>query len=680
MEKKIMNTWNPIKCQAQDNKIDIDVWGRHYTTENNIMFSSVNVLGEEILSAPIRVVAKENGEDSQWTEIENFVLSKNDEKAIICGSMRSEVITVDVVSTIEFDGYTNIVLSAMPRTHTLYEDKAYGRQQVKGWSLDKLWIEIPLKKQYAKNFHYFPNRAGSPTPSFEGKSIPENRVASSREIPSSMAMNFMPILYVGDETRGFCFAADHCKNWQPEAANKAMEIIDGEKEVIVRLHLTDSAPKTWFRPDGSPKGPASHPITFNFNFQFTPVKPFPENPYKEKILHIDCFNGKIPIEYNDYLAGEVIEGSGENCYDRMKRLGVTTLILHEKWNPIQNCWIIGEDTTKRTMEIVNECHSRGIKVIPYFGYELSTLSPYWDSKCDEWIHMEAPNTIKDFSWYRKPNQRARHMCAGSGFSEALCEGIKKVITDFDFDGLYIDTICIPFGCFNTNHGCSFVDPFGNVQPTYQISSVREFCREIYKFFEERGGMFNPHISSCCNIPCYSFCHMNWDGEDVQWYIAGQGEDSIDAMTPDYIRTEYIGRNFGLNHELIAYTFDNWSFEDSMTIALVHGILPRPNIITEPLELMSPIWKAIDDFGIEGSQFKPYWLTDIDCGAEKTKLTYYEKNGKRLAFISNMSNTDNNAIDFKFSDTQKIYDALTGEEIKMPMSIQARKHKVLFIND
>ena len=30
------------------------------------------------------------------------------------------------------------------------------------------------------------------------------------------------------------------------------------------------------------------------------------------------------------------------------------------------------------MEIVNECHSRGIKVIPYFGYELSTLSPLWE--------------------------------------------------------------------------------------------------------------------------------------------------------------------------------------------------------------------------------------------------------------------------------------------------------------
>ena len=680
MSEKIMNTWDPIRCTCEDNRVEVEVWGRKYVTENNLLFSSVTVLDDEILSAPIRVSAIADGKKCEWTEIEHFVLDKNDEKITVCSSMCSEVITVDVVSAIEFDGYTNIVLSAMPRTHTLYEEKAYGPQKNCNWDLERLWVEIPLKKRYAKNFHYFPNSESSPTPSFEGKSIPENRVASSREIPSSMAMCFMPLLYVGDETRGFCFAADHNKNWQPASSDRAIEIIDGEEEVTVRLHLADSYPKPWCRPDGSHRGRSALPITYSFNFQFTPSKPFPKNPYKEKILHIDCFNGKIPIEYNDYLAGEAIKGSGENCYDRMKRLGVTTLIIHEKWNPVQNCWIIGEDTARRTAEIVRECHSRGIKVIPYFGYEISTLAPFWGTMSDEWISMRAPNTKVDFSWYRKPNQRAVHCCSASGFNDSLLEGIKKVIVDLDFDGLYLDTFCLPFGCFNTKHGCSFVDAFGEMQPTYSVSKVREFCRSIYEFLEERGGIFNPHISSCCNIPAYSFCHLNWDGEDVQWFIANQGEESINAMTPDYIRTEYIGRNFGLNHELIAYTLPNWSFEDSMTIALVHGILPRPNVITEPLELMSPIWRAIDDFGIEGSEFKPYWLTHIDCGSEKTQITYYEREGKRLAFVSNMSNEDNDYIDFKISESQKVYDALSGEEISMPMSLKARKHRVLLIND
>lgn len=680
MEKKILNTWDPIICQADNNKIDIDVWGRHYTTENNILFSSVNVLDEEILSAPIRVVAKEDGNDCQWTEIENFVLSKDDEKAVICGSMRSDYITINTVSTVEFDGYTSISLSAMPRTHTLYEDKHYGHQKPSNWSLDRLWVEIPLKKTCAKNFHYYPNDVADESPIFEGEGIPFNCVASSREIPCSMAMPFKPLVYVGNEQKGFCFAADHNKNWQNHDKKKAIEIIDGENQVVLRLRLLDHLPKSWCKADGTPLKSVAQPISFTFSFQVTPVKEFPANPYKEKIMHIDCFNGKILEEYNDFLKKEFIEGSGENCYDRMKRLGVTTLILHEKWNPIQNYWKLSADTEKRTKEIVDECKKRDIKVIPYFGYELSTLSPDWFELSEKYGFMDRPGLVRDFTWYRKPNQRCREMCCNSDFTKLWFEGIKDVVEKFDFDGIYVDTYFFPKGCLNGEHGCGFIDADGELCKTYPVTATRELARQVYTFFEERSGIFNPHISSCCNIPTFSFCHLNWDGEDVQWHIANQGDSSIDSLTPDYMRTEYIGRNFGLNYELIAYTLDNWSFEDSMTISLVHGILPRPNVIGEPLELMSPIWKAIDDFGVEGAEFKPYWLTDVDCGNEKTKITYYEKDGKRLAFISNMSNSDNNNINFNISKTQKVYDALTGEEISMPMSIKARKHMVLLIND
>ncbi len=680
MEKKIMNTWQPIKCTSNNNKIDIDIWGRHYTIENNVLFSSVIVLGEEILFAPIRISAKENNNDCRWTEIENFVLESEDEKAIICSSMRSEYIAVNAVSTIEFDGYTSINLTVMPRTHTIYEDNHYGEQEPSDWALDKLWIEIPLKKSCAKNFHYYPNDVAEESPVFEGEGIPFNRVASSREIPCSMHMPFKPLIFLGNEKNGFCFAADHNKNWQNDDKKKAIEIIDGEKEVVLRLRLLDHVPKSWYHADGSPLKQLAQPISFEFSFQVTPVKEFPANPYKEKIMHIDCFNGKILEEYNEFLKKEYIQGSGENCYDRMKRLGVTTLILHEKWNPIQNYWKISADTQRRTDEIVCECKKRGIKVIPYFGYEISTLSPDYVNFSDQSGFMDRPGLVRDFTWYRKPNQRCRRMCCNGDFTKHWVEGIKNVIERFDFDGVYVDSYFLPLGCLNGEHGCGFVDADGELCKTYPVNATRELAREIYDFLEKRGGIFNPHISSCCNIPAFSFCHLNWDGEAVQWHIARQGDLSIDALTPDYMRTEYIGRNFGLSYELIAYTLDNWCFEDSMTISLVHGVLPRPNVMGEPLELMSAIWKAIDDFGVEGAEFKPYWTNNIDCGNEKTKITYYEKNGKRLAFISNMSNNDNENINFKLGDTQTIIDAITGEELTMPITIKARKHKVLFIND
>ena len=682
MEKKILNTWPALKCENAENAVSVNVWGREYKIEDDIMFSSINVLGDELLSAPIRIIAEENETpgDVTWCEIENFLLEKDDEKAVICGSMRADYIAVDTTTTIEFDGYTAIDLKVMPRTFTIFEGAGGVRQVPGSWSVDKLWVEIPLKKKYAKNFHYFPNRSEEDGPTFEGKSIPFSRVASSREIPSSMAMSFKPLIWVGDETRGFCFSADDNRNWQPKDKKKAIEIIDGEEEVIIRLRLIESLPVSWLYEDGEPYLHAAFPLNFSFAFQVTPVKPFPENPFKEKNLHIDCYNGKIKEEYNDYLANEYVKGSGENCYDRMKRLGVTTLFIHEKWNPIQNYWKISPDTEKRTREIVDECHKRGIKVIPYFGYEISTLSPDWARLAEKCARMPEKNKYKSFNWYRKPNQRAVAMCPTSEFGDLWVEEIKKVIEKFDFDGLYVDTFFIPYGCCNDKHGCGFYDHTGEYQPSYSINKTRELARNLFDFFEKRGGVFNPHISSCCNIPSFSFFHLQWDGEDVQWHVKKLGEDSIEYLTPDYIRTEYIGRNFGLNYEFIAYTFDNWSFEDSMTVALVHGVLPRPNVIGEPLEKISPVWKIIDDYDVTGAKFVPYWENNIDCGAEKTKASYFEKDGKRLAIISNMSNIDNNDVNIKLSDNQIVFDAFSGEEISMPVSVKGRKHRILLIND
>ena len=304
MEKKILNTWPTLKSQNSDNKVSVNVWGREYKFEDNIMFSSVNVLGEELLSSPIRIIAEENGTpgDVDWCEIENFLLESDDEKAVICGSMRADYITVDTTTTVEFDGYTSIDLKVMPRTFTLFEETGGVRQKDGSWSLDKLWVEIPLRKNYAKNFHYFPNRDEKDAPTFYGEGIPFNRVASSREIPCSMAMPFKPLIWVGDETRGFCFSADDNRNWQPEDKKKAIEIIDKPEEVIIRLRLVESLPKSWLYENGEPYRYAAFPVNFSFSFQITPVKPFPENPFKEKNLHIDCFNGKIKEEYNEYLA------------------------------------------------------------------------------------------------------------------------------------------------------------------------------------------------------------------------------------------------------------------------------------------------------------------------------------------------------------------------------------------
>lgn len=113
-------------------------------------------------------------------------------------------------------------------------------------------------------------------------------------------------------------------------------------------------------------------ISYRIAFQASPVREFPKNPYTEKRLHIDCFK-KISNDYDEFLRNPVVDSDREIGYDRIKRLGVTTLILHEKWNQIQNCWELTLPTQRRIKEIIEECRKRDIKVVLYFGYEISTL-------------------------------------------------------------------------------------------------------------------------------------------------------------------------------------------------------------------------------------------------------------------------------------------------------------------
>ena len=54
----------------------------------------------------------------------------------------------------------------------------------------------------------------------------------------------------------------------------------------------------------------------------------------------------------------------EKCYaptlaSELKEKGVTTLILHEKWNKCQNWFELSEFTARQLRTIVDECHQRG---------------------------------------------------------------------------------------------------------------------------------------------------------------------------------------------------------------------------------------------------------------------------------------------------------------------------------
>lgn len=642
--KAPISPWTPVSAKSTDNTVAVDVWNRTYTLNSDVLFTSIKSCGNEILSAPMRLVGVENGEEIKWEEQSPFVFEQDGEKAVVCASQQSSSFIINTAINIEFDGNADIDIKIMPRGKTVYEVFGIGSPKPNEYILNRLWLEIPLKKQYARLFHYWPTYGH---PAFEGKGIEPSDVSMSREIPSSMAMPFKCLLWLGTEEQGITWYADTDENWEPSDRKRAIEIIDKDDEVVLRFHLIDDVCKAWVPKEGQPNNYVYMPISFKMGIQATPVKPFVKNPYKEKILHIDCFK-KIFEEYDDFLSKPVVENSDEIGFDRIKRLGVTTLIIHEKWNKTQNYWKISEPTRKLARKIVDECHKRGIKVIPYFGYELSTLSPDFSKYADS---LRVSQTgLNGGGWYRKPNQRDYVICYNSHYADDFAEGIKALTEEFDFDGIYLDSTLLPCACVNSAHNCGY-ETGGKRRPTYTVSALRRFMKKIYEYFENRGGMVNPHLSNCINTPSLSFAHLNWDGEYIQTFINRNG---FDAIPLDYLRTEYSARNIGTPYEFLAYTFDNLSFDDTLAIALIHGMLPRPNDIGEPLEKISTIWKTIDKFDMENSVWHPYWSNGLLDDASQIKISYYQSGKTRLVFVSNPTDREVCGVRLPFGENAKIY--------------------------
>ena len=660
----VPSPWTAVEANENQNGTSVKVWGREYKIENNLLFSSVNSLGDELLSSPIRISASENGKEITWQDTNVFISEASDEKAVIYATSQSEAFIVNTSTAIEFDGLATVDIKLMPKGFTVPQLFGLERQDPPVTKLDYFHIEIPIKKKFAELYHMYPSNI---MPDATGSTAGSTMYSGSGFVPKGdMNSAFSAVTFLGNDDKGFFTFAESDERWEPKNEDEAVQFIVTEDELLLRLRLIDGNPYVWDEINTEHGQYTLPDISFRIAFQATPVKPFPENPYKEKLLHIDCFK-KLAGDYDDFLANPVVEGSDEIGYDRMKRLGVTTLILHEKWNQVQNYWKLTKTTQRRLRTIIEECHKRDIKVIPYFGYEISTLSDIWYDKADLY-KRKGSEMSKGLGWYRFPAQREHPVCYNSPITEEFTAGIEKLVDEFDFDGIYLDGTGMIWDCKNTAHGCGYYNRDGVLKTTYPIYGVRNVLKKIYNIFESRGKIVNCHVSDCISTPGVAFAHSLWLGEYIQYNLVNKGADE---MPEGYLRSTHSGRNFGLPTEFIVYENKPiWTFNDAFAFSLVHGVLPRPNDIEKPLEQMSKIWKIIDSFPISESEWCPYFKPDkmpFNCDCDKVKISGYKhtSNGKErwLLFIANSKTEHIGKCNISgFDGFDKVINAYTGESI------------------
>ena len=326
--------------------------------------------------------------------------------------------------------------------------------------------------------------------------------------------------------------------------------------------------------------------------------------------------------------------------DRAKQLGVRTLVYHENWTDIQNYTSTTHDRELR--ELVAACHARGIKLLLYFGYEISNIAPEWTLYARECLirRPEAPLPTKG-GYHRQPEQRAHIVCYNSPWQDFMADGIARMVREYGIDGVYLDGTIEPWGCHNHAHGCTCRRPDGSRGATYPIFAVRSLMKRLYAICDpEHGGHVNAHQSTCMVSPTLAFTTSYWDGE--QFGSKQHVANPLEVLALDCFRAEFMGHQWGVPAEFLNYHPRPYTMDEALAFTLLHDVFVRPGGVGWMLEKMSPIWNAYTDFRYWEAEWLPYWRNaDVATPSpEGVKVSLHSHKGHSvLLVVSNLTLKD-----------------------------------------
>ncbi len=390
-----------------------------------------------------------------------------------------------------------------------------------------------------------------------------------------------------------------------------------------------------------------------------------------KITRAGAWEGIRPPEqaaFVEGISGKALELAGglseTKLLDHLKARGVNTLVYHESWTEVQ-AYGSTELHGDKLHDLVRACHERDIKLLLYFGYELSDAAPEWDLYRDEVLVQPRRG-----GYQRKDIPQTAYICCyRSPWKEYVLHSIARMMDEYDIDGVYLDGTTEPFGCANELHGCGYVDDDGERHRTYPIFAVRDLMRRMRQIVKSRkpDGLISAHMSASVTMPTLAFVDAYWDGEQLDVKERGF------RLAFDAFRAEFMGRNYGVPAEFLSYEKKPFTFQEALGMALVHDVLVRPTVHGNKLEVMSKVWRAWDEFDVNSAEWVPYWreggpVTSEDAGA---LISSYVKPEAALSVVTNCGERaqrfrveiDARALGLD-PDQLAVTDALTGEVLEV----------------
>lgn len=616
-------SWTPLQTSSHgDSGHVVSCWGRRYRFAPGCLIESVITAGSRMLDAPVRLAGAAGGRSLRFVAGGIDQVAADAGEVILEQRMTAANLDVHVQAQIEFDGMVRFDVEACPADTV---------------DLDSLSIEIPVRAEYAKYLYHFPGAWGT--------------ARNAGALPADpVRMGFRPYLWLGDDDRGLAWFSESDRDWYVAPGTPGTEIVRDGDRVVLTLHLISAPirlapesrrPAAWNTApelenavirDAAITGERAEryqPLRYTFGMQATPVKADRQGAWDRRLIHV----GPEPPG-TGFTAPLTLEPW---FLDRCAAAGVRTVVIHEFWTDIESHTIpVDRD---RLHELVRACHDRGLRILLYYGFLISSRAPEWRDFAADCLTMPRYG-YPVFHAGPQPDQSAWVVCLNSAWQDFVADAIAKAMDEYGIDGVYLDGTEFPAGCINTLHGCGNVRPDGSIAKSYPIFGVRSAMRRIHNAVKRRNpeAQINVHNSTCMVMPTLGFGTSYWDGEQFQ-DVRGS-DDAATQLPLDAFRTEFMGRQWGVPAEFLCYG-QGFTYEQAWAITLIHDVPVRPlnRHGLEELELASRIWRIMDDFGRGRAEWLPYWRNEEHVRADSSGIyvsLYRHPDNGALAVVSNLN--------------------------------------------
>ena len=601
---------NKLKCVS-----------RVYEIGANGLPFKIHSLGKQILAGPITLTCEKGKKKAAFADgAELKVVGSGDTFA----QYESIGRFVEVRGRFEQDGLLKLDLR-LPRTP----------------SVDRLYLDIPVRKDVAKLYH----ASGEGMRSNPAGFIPagEGRVFGSRSIPQSHVDNFIPYCWVGSDDRGICYAADVDRGWQHTTERDAVELLRSKSgTVTIRLNLLNAA-----------KVGAERKITIAL--QASPVKPMPKGwrGWADTYFDYPCTRAMRNLASNPtwgcYIVGMARYPTFMD-FEHVRKLAETvrTGVIDEeykkKWiarceNAMKNepdkvRWLMNkkpEAAYKTLRDHVNAefyyaslLHGKPKPVLYYYTCNADPCVGLYELECmkDEWgTYTAVYGSHQDYALYY--------------LDKMLEAGMTGVYNDNAFFRCNYDWVT----------GDAWIDENGNVHPSFSLWALREHTRRQVVAMVKRGldPWLTIHHTNANILPALGYA-TNTMG--MEWKYGSS--EYQDRYTPDYIRTVNQGLQGGFFPTSLEGIFDVKTPEQRQRISrsmfaalLPHEVRPTLQYTCNWKEYQSIMTKLMK-FGINADDccYSAYWdEKNPIIQRDDVLVSVYRRGKKLMCVIGSWANDD-----------------------------------------